>query len=300
MMNLRVKNKLARQCMAEFLGTMILIIIGDGSVAQYVLSDGALGINFLSVNVAWGVAVAMGVYVSGGVSGGHINPAVSLAMTLARKLTIVQCVGYSVAQYLGAIVGSAVVYGIYYDALNEYDGGNRQTTGAKATAGIWATYPEAFLSTGEAFGDQVIGTAILLICVMGITDTKNSAAPPGVVPLAVGTAVVGIGASYGFNCGYAINPARDMGPRLFTAMAGWGHEPFSFRNNNWFWIPWLAPYLGAILGVFFYMLMISLHHEGEEEQVEEEKRDVKRYEMNGKENPTFEGKQTMETIHMQL
>jgi len=256
----------ARAFLAEFLGTAILILIGDGSVAQFVLGGrlaGSLDVGFLSVNFAWGIAVAMGVYISAGPSGGHLNPAVSLAMALVGKLSWIMVPVYFLAQYLGAFFGAAILYGVYHDALDAFDGGNRSVTGPDATAGIWATYPQGYLSIATGLGDQVIGTAILVTCVLAITDDKNHSAPKGVVPLSVGLCVFAIGASFGLNCGYAINPARDLGPRIFTAIAGWGSEVFT-AANNWAWVPVVGPHIGGIVGAFGYLLLVGIHNSGEE------------------------------------
>ena len=99
-----------------------------------------------------------------------------------------------------------------------------------ATAGIWSTYPTAFLSQGNGFGDQVFGTFLLLLCVRGITDEKNAKVPTYLVPFLVGLVVLNIGISFGYNCGYAINPARDLGPRIFTLLCGYGTEVFRYND----------------------------------------------------------------------
>src|SRR5207245_8137133 len=128
------------------------------------------------------------------------------------------------------------------------DGGGRRVMGTQATAGIWATYPQPFLSVFHGgFVDQVVGTALLFGVILGITDQRNSPAPSGLAPVIVGLLVVLIGATFGFNAGYAINPARDFGPRLFTAIAGWGSEVFH-AGNRWWWVPIVAPPIGRVLG----------------------------------------------------
>jgi len=125
-------------------------------------------------------------------------------------------------------------------------------TGELATAGIWATYPQPFLSGFPGgFIDQFVGTALLMGVILGITDTRNSAPPAGLTPVIVGLLVVLIGATFGFNSGYAINPARDFAPRLFTSIAGWGSGVFS-AGNGWWWVPVIAPCLGAVAGAWVY------------------------------------------------
>lgn len=249
---------LLREAAAEFAATFILLTFGVGSVAQMVLSDWKFG-NFFSVNFGWGVGVTLGCYWAGGISGAHMNPAVTLAFAVVRRLPWKKIPVYWAAQMLGAFVASACVYGVYYDALNAFDGGVRQILGPNGTAGIWATYPKPFLSTWNGLGDQVFGTALLVGCVFAIVDKNNNAPDQGVAPVMIGLVVFVIGATFGFNCGYAINPARDLGPRLFTAVAGWGTGVFT-AANNWSWVPVVGCLLGGVLGALVYMVLIEIHH----------------------------------------
>ena len=247
---------LVREMLAEFLGTFVLIVFGVGVVAQTVLSKGGAG-SPLSINIAWGLAVTMGCYVSAGVTGAHLNPAVTLALAAHRRFPWSKVGPYTIAQFAGAFVASAVVYLTYHEALTAFDGGLRQVGGAQGTAGIWATYPQAFLSTFPGgFIDQVVGTALLVGVIFGITDARNAPAPPGLAPVVVGLLVVLIGATFGFNSGYAINPARDFGPRVFTALAGWGAEVFR-AGNAWWWVPIVAPCLGGLVGGWAYDVCVG-------------------------------------------
>jgi MIP family channel proteins len=246
-----------REMLAEFFGTFILIVFGVGVVAQVVLSKNSAG-TFLSINIAWGLAVAMGCYVSAGVTGGHLNPAVTLALAARRAFPWNKVAPYAIAQIAGAFVASAVVFVTYHDALNAFDGGVRQVLGAQGTAGIWATYPQPFLTTMGGFIDQVVGTALLVTVIFGIMDGRNSPVSAGLAPVVVGLLVVLIGATFGFNAGYAINPARDFGPRLFTFIAGWGGEVFR-AGNAWWWVPIVAPCVGGVLGAWIYDLLIGDH-----------------------------------------
>ena len=231
-------------------------VFGIGVVAQVVLSKGAAG-STLSINIAWGLAVTMGCYVAAGVTGAHLNPAVTLALAVHRRFPWNKVLPYSVAQLAGAFIASAVVFATYHEALYAFDNGVRQVIGPQGTAGIWATYPQPFLSGFPGgFIDQVVGTALLVGVIFAITDTRNSPAPAGLAPVVVGLLVLLIGATYGFNSGYAINPARDLGPRLFTFVAGWGAEVFR-AGNGWWWIPIVAPCVGGVVGGWAYDFFVG-------------------------------------------
>ncbi len=249
------RDTLQRELLAEFLGTFVLIAFGAGVVAQVVLSGGTHG-SYLSINLAWGLAVTMAVYVAGGVSGAHINPAVTVALAVRRSFPWAKVLPYSLAQIAGAFAGAALVYLTYREAFIAFDGGTRLVSGAKATAGIFATYPQPFLSTLGGLVDQIVGTALLLLVIRALGDARNLAPANNLGPLLVGFLVMAIGMCFGFNAGYAINPARDLGPRLFTFVAGWGAEVFR-AGNYWFWVPIVGPLLGGAIGATVYDLLIG-------------------------------------------
>jgi MIP family channel proteins len=253
-----MSRPLMRELLAEFFGTFVLIVFGIGVVAQVVLSRSTAG-SYLSINIAWGLAVTMGCYVSAGVTGAHLNPAVTVALAAHRRFPWGKVLPYSIAQTLGAFAASAVVYLTYREALSAFDAGVRHVLGPQGTAGIWATYPQPFLSVFPGgFVDQVVGTALLVAVILGITDTRNSPAPAGLAPVVVGLLVVLIGTTFGFNSGYAINPARDFGPRLFTSVAGWGSGVFT-AANHWWWVPVIAPIVGGVAGGWIYDLFVGNH-----------------------------------------
>jgi MIP family channel proteins len=242
--------------LAEFLGTFILIVFGTAVVAQVVLSGQANG-QYLSINLAWGLAVVMGVYVAGGVTGAHLNPAVTVALAVLRGFPWSKVPAYCGAQIAGAFAGALVTYVTYREAFDHFDKGLRQVVGPQATAGIFATYPQAFLTTFPGgFIDQIVGTALLMLLIFAISDAKNLAPDSKFAPIVVGLAVVLIGMTFGFNSGYAINPARDLGPRLFTAVAGWGGDVFR-AGNNWWWVPIVGPLIGGVIGGLVYDVCIT-------------------------------------------
>src|SRR5262245_10807221 len=168
----------SREILAEFLGTFVLIVFGTAVVAQVVLSGQANG-SYLSINLGWGLAVVMGVYVAGGVSGAHLNPAVTLTLAIRRGFPWRKVLPYCAAQLAGAFTGALVTFITYREAFDRFDGGIRQVTGPQATAGIFATYPQAFLSTVPGgLIDQIVGTALLLLLIFAIRGEENLAAVP--------------------------------------------------------------------------------------------------------------------------
>uniref|UniRef100_A0A3Q3QHJ8 Aquaporin-3 n=1 Tax=Monopterus albus TaxID=43700 RepID=A0A3Q3QHJ8_MONAL len=256
----QVRNLLLRQALAECLGTLILVMFGCGAVAQVVLSGGTHGM-FLTVNLAFGFAATLGILVCGQVSGGHLNPAVTFAACLLGRERWRKFPMYFLFQTIGAFFGASIIYAMYYDALVSYPG-SFNMTGPNHTAGIFATYPAEHLSIFNGFFDQLIGTAALIVCILAIVDPYNNPIPQGLEAFTVGFVVLVIGLAMGFNSGYAVNPARDFGPRLFTAMAGWGGGVFTV-SSGWFLVPIFVPFIGTIIGVLVYQLMVGFHVEGE-------------------------------------
>nr|CAD7429828.1 unnamed protein product [Timema monikensis] len=189
------------------------------------------------------------------VSGAHINPAVTVALTLVGKFPKRKVCHYLIAQYLGALAASVLVFLTYYEALAEFDGGERVVFGIKETASIWATYPKEFVSIGGCFFDQVVGTFILMFVVCAVTDNINMEIHRSLYALYIGITVIVLGMSVGYNCGYPLNPARDLSPRLFLLMAGWGKQAFIYRQ--YWWVGIVGPHIGAILGAFTYVFFIE-------------------------------------------
>ncbi|RRO16981.1 aquaporin family protein [Saccharopolyspora rhizosphaerae] len=262
---------LGGELLAEFLGTFVLILLGCASVAVAVAglpgsgrqADSFGAANWLIVAFGWGFAVVFGVYVAGGVSGAHINPAVTLAFAVRRAFPWVKVVPYMLAQLVGAFVAAALVYSVYswaIDAFNAKAGVARDQS--LDTFAIFATFPAEYFA-GSWWGpllDQIVGTAVLVLLIFALIDNRNSAPAANLGPFMIGMVVTVIGLTFGTNAGYAINPARDFGPRLWTFFTGWGdialpgtYEHFSF----YFWIPIVGPLIGAVVGAFVYDLFIG-------------------------------------------
>jgi glycerol uptake facilitator protein len=259
---------LAGELAAECLGTFILICFGDGVVAMAVaaLNQSGRGTqifqasgDWLIIGWGWGFAVAFAVYVVGGVSGAHINPAVTLAFAARRDFPWRKVPGYIAAQVLGAFLGALVVYIVYKAAIDSYDTAHHITRGAPdsvPTYSIFATFPAPYFKTviGPLI-DQIVGTAFLVAFVFAVVDEFNQPVKANLAPLIIGFIVVAIGLSFGANAGYAINPARDFGPRLFAWIAGWGKValPGDYGNiSAYFWIPIVGPIVGGVVGAYVY------------------------------------------------
>jgi len=244
------KPTLLAELVAEFLGTFVLILFGTGVVAMVVLFPSrnpgeTIHGGFTNITLGWGLAVTMGIYVAGKISGAHLNPAVTLAVAVFRKFPWAKVVPYTIAQTAGAFLAAALVYWNYLPAFRQVD------PRLETTAGVFTTFP-AFAGLPQAgFLDQLIGTGLLVLLVFAITDEYNM--PPGanLAPLMIGLVVVAIGMSFGGMHGYAINPARDFGPRLFTVFAGFRHNGVTDGTHVW-WIPVVAPLLGGLLGAALY------------------------------------------------
>ena len=232
---------------------MMIILFGDGVVAQVVLSKNANGA-YQSISWCWGIGVMFGVYCSGGISGGHLNPAVTFCNCVFRGFPW-KSYHLRLAQFLGAFLGAFIVYGNYKSAIDMYEGyGVRTVVGDTATAGIFCTYPAAFMTrTGMVFS-EIIASAILMMGIYAINDENNL--PAGNLgPLALFFLIFGLGAAFGWETGYAINPARDFGPRLASYALGYGPKVWS-AGGYYFWIPIVCPVIGCTLGGFLYDFLI--------------------------------------------
>ena len=251
------RSQLLGECSAEFFGTMILILFGVGVVAQVVTggfptTTGATG-DYNSIAWGWGLGVAMAVFVAGRVSGAHLNPAVTVALAVFKGFSWRKTAPFIAAQTAGAFVGALLVRWAYSDAINRVDPGH-----TKATQGIFSTSPGAGVSIPTAFLDQVIGTAILVMVIFALTSAVNNPPLGNTAPLFIGLLVVGIGLGWGANAGYAINPARDLGPRVASWLTGYHQAMFSANGPElYFWLPLTAPLIGGVIGGALFVFGIE-------------------------------------------
>jgi glycerol uptake facilitator protein len=228
---------------AEFVGTALLILLGNGVVAGVLLKNSkAEGAGWLVITIAWGLAVTFGVYAVGSVSGAHLNPAVTFGLAATGAFSWALVPGYIVAQMLGAILGACLVY-LHY--LPHW----AKTDDADLKRAVFCTAPAERHTVGN-FISEFIGTFVLLFGLSALGANKFA---EGLNPLAVGALILSIGLSLGGSTGYAINPARDLGPRIAHALLpipGKGDSDWGYA-----WIPVVAPILGGIAGAMAHHLM---------------------------------------------
>jgi glycerol uptake facilitator protein len=231
--------------LGEFIGTMLLIILGDGVVAGVLLRNSkAENSGWIVITLGWGMAVAVAVYCVGQFSGAHINPAVTIGFAITGQFDWAMVPGYIIAQFLGAFVGAVIVYLAYLPHWAE-------TADPGLKLGVFSTAP-AIYNTPANIITEVIGTFVLVFGVFGIIANDLAG---GLAPLLIGLLVLGIGLSLGGPTGYAINPARDLGPRIAHAVlpiAGKGGSDWGYA-----WIPVVAPIIGGILGALAYTVLFG-------------------------------------------
>lgn len=247
-----MKDNLWGECLSEFIGSWILIFIGCGAVASMVLNK--VNISQYEIGIIWGLAVTIAIYVTGAVSGTHINPAVTIALMIHRDFPKRKVIPYIISQVLGCFAGAATVYLLFnklflsFESLNNI---SRSSTNGLVTAGIFSTYPNSLLNSFDAFLVEGFITMLLVVVILAVTDEINSGKPmANLAPVFIGITIAIIGASFGTLTGFAMNPSRDFGPKLFAVLAGWGTN--ALGPNMYFWVPIVAPIVGGILAGFVY------------------------------------------------
>jgi len=257
---------LRQALIGEFLGTALLVLLGDGVVASVVLLGKEA--DWIVITTGWALAVTLAICVSGRLSGAHLNPAVTLALAARGEFPRGRIAPYWLAQVAGAFAAALILYVDYADAFSAFEkaaglaargamSGGKLIGPAAGGAGVFATYP-AFDNPARNLFSEFLGTAVLLMAVRALTDPKNSAPGRALTAVLMGLTVWSIGLSLGGLTGYAINPARDLGPRLASACLGWGTSVF--RSHGWyFWVPVVGPLLGGVAGAWLYDTAIARH-----------------------------------------
>lgn len=244
----------------EVFGTFILILLGDGVVANVGLAPrlASEAYNWNTITFGWAFAVIVAVYVSAGVSGAHLNPAVTIALAFKRGFPWKDVFPYIGAQVVGAFLGALGVYLVYMDGLVKAGMPNVWCTGPGSVFGQAFWGGAGVASAGgysfvNAIVAEIFGTAVLLWGVLASGDSKNTGLMHNLGPFLVGGTVLAVGLSLGGPSGYAINPARDFGPRLFGTLVG---TQGLFADGYWL-IPVIAPIIGAVIGIFLYDFLVS-------------------------------------------
>jgi len=252
-------STLKGQCIAEFLGVGTIIFFGAGCVAAMKLAGASFG--QWEISIIWGIAVAMAVYLSAAISGAHLNPAVTIALCLFANFEVRKVVPYILAQLAGAFCSAALVYGLYYNLFMDYEQTHHMVRGSIDSlelASIFSTYPNPHIGVGQAFLVEAVITAVMMGLIMALTDDGNGLPRGPMAPLLIGLLIAVIGGSMGPLTGFALNPARDFGPKLFEWLAGWGTVAFTGgREIPYFLVPILGPIVGASVGAFGYRHLIA-------------------------------------------
>jgi len=252
-----MRKQFAGELISEAVAMFIIIAFGDSVAAMYSLYDPSpYRQAYWGVCIAWGLAVAIAIYTTGSISGCHANPAVTLALALYRKFSWKKVLPYCCAQIVGAFLGACLVYQLFQPVIDRFNLANHLTRAAGGAAGVFFTHPSAGITVLHAFGDEIVLTAFLIFGIFAITEQYNEMAPgANFGALMIGLLVALIGTSMGYLEAWAINPARDFGPRLFCFFAGWGASALPSPESYW-WVPILGPLVGGALGGGAYQALI--------------------------------------------
>jgi glycerol uptake facilitator protein len=269
----QAKPILPAWAVGEFAGTFLLVFFGCGSVAAAVLTGALVGT--FQVAVVWGLGIATAIYLTGSLSGAHLNPAVTLAMAAVDRLPWRRVPGHMLAQVLGAFSASAVLYVVFFGALRAFESSNhivRGAPGSEASAMIFgeffpnpagrplATGSPALVSSAAAFLVEALGTGILVLVILCATDARNPSRPGILTAVTIGLTITMLISLFAPLTMAGFNPARDFGPRLFSALAGWGRLVFTVNGPGWLVVYILAPLAGGQGGALAYRIFFRDHY----------------------------------------
>lgn len=258
-------KRIPKWFIGEFFGTFLLVFFGCGSVCAAVLTGAQVGV--FQVAIVWGLGIATAIYLTGALSGAHLNPAVTVSMAAWSDFPRCRVAPYVATQLLGAFAAAAVLYFIFSDALVVFEKANhlvRGQPGSEASAMVFGEFfpspgghpltveAQARMSPLAAFGAEVIGTAILLLVIFCTTDARNAARPQVLTAATIGLTITLLISLLGPITMACFNPARDFAPRVFSSLAGWGTIPFQVNGIGWLTVYILAPLLGGLLGGAIY------------------------------------------------
>lgn len=252
-----MEKSLKAACIGEFIGTGLIIFFGAGCVAAAQLAGATLGL--WEISIIWGLAVALAVYASAGLSGAHLNPAVTIALWKFANFDGKKVLPYIVAQMFGAFCAAALVYFLYKDLFAASEAAQNIVRGESVGfAGVFSTYPHPNITIFQAFCVEMVITAALMALILALTDDGNGVPRGAMAPLLIGLLIATIGGAFGPLTGFAMNPARDFAPKVFASLAGWGEIAFTGGLAiPYFIVPILGPIVGALLGGFLYTRLIG-------------------------------------------
>lgn len=269
----QLRKTLTGEFLAEFVGTGVFILLGTSCVAAKVLAGATFG--QWEISIIWGLAVAFAVYIAGGVTGAHINPAVTIGLASVKSFPWRKVPLYLVAQFAGAFVGAVITYALYQPLFADWETAHsvaRGSVDSLATAGIFTTFANSHLTYIHAMFVELAITTVLMLGIMALGDENNIAPKGALGALLVGLLVAVIGGAVGPLTGFAMNPARDLSPRIFTYLMGWGDVVMTGgRDQLYAWVAVLGPIIGGILGATLYVKLISPYLPGKvPEEIEDD------------------------------
>lgn len=256
---------LPKWAVGEFFGTFLLVFFGCGSICSAVILGAQVSV--FQVAIVWGLGVATAIYLTGSLSSAHLNPAVTIASAAWSRFPPRLVLPYIGAQMLGAFAASALLYSLFGGSISAYEKHNgitRGEAGSEASAMVFGDYypnpggkalttaTRETMSTGAAFGAEVAGTAILLLVIFCSTDERNATRPQILTAATIGLTITLLVSLLGPLTMACLNPARDLGPRLFSALAGWRSLPFRANGFGWLTVYIIAPIVGGLLGGAIY------------------------------------------------
>ena len=254
----------------EVLGTFFLVFFGCGSVCSAVTTGASSGV--FQVAIVWGLGIATAIYLTGGLSGAHLNPAVTISLSVYRRFPARKVIPFIAAQMIGAFVASAVLYLIFSDAISVYEKAHglvRGEAGSEASAMVFGEYfpnpggkpltdeSRGLMSASRAFFAEVIGTGVLVLVILGVTDERNVSFPKILTAPTIGLTVTLLICLLGPLTMACFNPARDLAPRIFSSLAGWRAIPFQANGMGWLTVYCIAPIVGGLVGGLVYRTYLA-------------------------------------------
>lgn len=252
-----MKKQFAGELISETIAVFLIILFGDSAACMYLLyHPSPYSHAYWGVCMAWGLGVAMAIYATGAVSGTHANPAVTLALALYRRFSWRKVAPYCAAQVTGGFLGAIVVFALFQPVIHQFNLSHHLTRAGGGAAAAFFTHPGLAITPLHAFFDEIVLTGLLLFGIFAITEQYNEMAPmANSSALIIGLLVAAIGSSMGYLEAWALNPARDFGPRLFCYLAGWGRQALPSPGHYW-WVPIAGPLLGGVVGAGAYQTLI--------------------------------------------